>query len=162
MTLCTHLTFIIKLKEIFIFLFSYISRPFIKYYPARYILRKVRHNIFPVSVAIQTTSYCNGYCIICPYRVVYNKLPQGVMTWDLYKKIIDECSYYKVRLLQFFMFGEPLLDKDIVKRLNYAKEKINKAKIIISTNASLLTKELTHQLIKYVDIFIFNVLGITK
>lgn len=128
----------------------------------RSLIRRIRKIKFPIEVAIETITFCNSRCIICPNYDISKELPQGRIPWGLYKKIIDECSKYRVSTIYPYLTNEPLLDTNIIDRIQYAKEKIPYIKIFLSTNASLLTPEKTHQLLKYVDIFSFSIFGITK
>ena len=73
--------------------------------------------------------------------------PVGVMDFDLFKKIINECSEYKiVREVHLHGFGEPLLDQQLIKKLQYAKKKGIK-KTYFVTNASLLNADTAEKLI---------------
>jgi radical SAM protein with 4Fe4S-binding SPASM domain len=57
---------------------------------------------FPLALQIQTQSFCNGRCSICPYPTVCKKLAQGTMEWDLYQKIANRAgtlgNYERLRL----------------------------------------------------------------
>lgn len=107
------------------------------------------HLKFPKYIMLQTTSHCNGRCIFCPYPEVKDELPQGNMGGNLYRKIIDECSQYNssIERIMPYLMNEPLMDEDIVKKINYAKEKNPQSSIHILTNGSLLTEELSMALI---------------
>lgn len=61
------------------------------------------------------------------------------MDMKLFKKIIDECAFNRLnfRVLTLHLHGEPLLDKHLIARIKYAKEKGIK-EIQVSTNSSLL------------------------
>ena len=66
-------------------------------------------------VMIQTTSWCNSGCIICPSKKLRSVLPQGEMTDPLFEKIITELSELKnlTRVMPYLM-NEPLMDKNLV------------------------------------------------
>ncbi len=118
---------------------------------------------FPKYIMIQTISYCNADCIICPYGSLVKKQPQGVMNLKTYKKIINEASNYKVKKILLYLMNEPLMDKDIVSKINYAKEKNPKAIIHIVSNGSLLNKKLSMDLINSkLDYIEFSVLANRK
>jgi len=102
---------------------------------------------FPKYIMIQTTSYCNADCVICPYSSLSKKQPQGLMNLKVYKKIIDEASNYDVKRILLYLMNEPLMDKDIISKINYAKEKNPKAIVHIVSNGSLLNKKLSKDLI---------------
>ncbi len=84
----------------------------------RFIMQK---NIIPELVIIENTNACNARCILCPQNKM--KRQKGVMDLDLYRKIIDDCALLGIRRVQLNATGEPLLDKDFVRRIIYAKEK---------------------------------------
>lgn len=152
---------IIKIRIILALLFAYFSRDFlVPMFPQ--IMRKKGLSRFPVRVMIETATYCNGRCIICPASEISKELPQGKISWELYKKIIDECSGYKVQTFYPYLTNEPLLDEDIIERLVYARNKMPKTEIVLSTNASLLTTDKIPKLCNLVDMIIFHVAGINK
>ena len=94
----------------------------------------------PSEVWIETTNRCNAACPICPHRGMRRR--KGVMEYSLYTKIIDDCSTLRsVRRIQMNLTGEPLLDKDIVRRIRYAHQKCD-AKTALFTNGALLDREL--------------------
>ncbi len=127
-----------------------------------YLLRRIKTDNFPVNVLVETASFCNAHCIICPSYYLSGESPQGVMAQDLYRKIIDECSKYKVTNLLPSLHNEPLLDENIIERIEYARSRMPHTLIQLFTNASILSPEKTRQLLKYVDRFVFNVAAITK
>ncbi|OQX85259.1 MAG: hypothetical protein B6D55_07670, partial [Candidatus Omnitrophica bacterium 4484_70.2] len=102
---------------------------------------------FPKYLSIQTTSLCNASCVFCPYKDIKDLFPKKIMDMRLFKKIIDECSNYKVERIILYMSNEPLTDPYIIERINYAKEKVPWACVHILTNGLLLTDEMRKGLI---------------
>jgi len=96
---------------------------------------------FPEKVMVQTVSRCNAACRFCPYPTVKDDLDQGVMEEALFRRIMDECSEHQdeVQSVMLYLMNEPLLDPNIVPRINYAKERNPQATVHILTNGSLLT-----------------------
>ena len=90
---------------------------------------------FPNLVQIETTNACNAKCLICPHRNMKRLVKQ--MDESVYTKIIDECTKYNCANIHLHNFGEPLLDKRLVERVQHAKEKGIKA-VTIFSNGSLL------------------------
>ncbi|MAG39224.1 hypothetical protein CMO90_04015 [Candidatus Woesearchaeota archaeon] len=118
---------------------------------------------FPKIVQIQTSNKCNAACNFCPYSYTEDKKKFKLMNWNLYKKIINECSQHNVKEILPFFLNEPLLNKDLVKYIDYAKEKNPNALIKIFTNGSLLTDKISNQLLdSKVDEVIFSFNGSTK
>ena len=70
---------------------------------------------FPESLEIQVNTKCNAACSFCPYSYTEGKRRFELMNWDLYTKIIDECSKHDVKEILPFFSNEPLLNKDLVK-----------------------------------------------
>ncbi len=119
---------------------------------------------FPINVQIQTIASCNARCVFCPHGKTKNQLPKGSMDWDLYKTIIDECVKHQVFRISPYLMNEPLLDKDIGERIRYISSKKKFYTYTkINTNASLLTEEVTRDLLDSgLDVLTCSVHGIVK
>ncbi len=106
---------------------------------------KKRQNPLFVSVEIETTSICNRKCLYCPNSVA--ERPAGNIPDELFTKIIDELAEmnYSGRLSPH-LYGEPLVDKRIVRFIAYARERLPGAFIKLFTNGDLLTFELLNEL----------------
>lgn len=113
----------------------------------RYIRSKLIASEFPPEVWIENTNVCNAHCIMCPRDSLTRK--QGFMEFSLYEKLIKEISMFneKVKRIHLHNYGEPLLDRDLVRRIKLAKDKGIKHTYIV-TNGSLLTPELSRQIIE--------------
>ena len=96
---------------------------------------------------LQTTSRCNAACAFCPYPTVADSMSQGTMDDRLLRRIIDECSEHPVQRLMPYLMNEPLMDRRIVERINYAKRRNPRASVHILTNGSLLTERKGDELI---------------
>ncbi len=114
--------------------------------------QKLRNPLFE-SVEIETTSICNRKCTYCPNYSIQR--PTGYMGEDLFYKIIDELAEinFSGRFSPHF-YGEPLLDKRIVRFITYTRNKLPNAFIKLFTNGDLLTYELFLKLLNAgVDVF---------
>src|SRR3989339_413672 len=100
---------------------------------------------FPSNIFVELTNICNLKCPICASRKM--ERPKGYMDFGLYKKIIDECSQYGKVDVMLHMFGESLLHKDFIKMIRYGKQYPD-IKLAFSTNATLLNKEYSKELIE--------------
>jgi len=101
---------------------------------------------FPGSIQFETTSRCNAKCGFCPYPETSKTEPQGTMDDDLFEKIVDEISYYPVRLIQPFLNNDPLMDRKIVTRLEHIIRKNPLSRVSITTNGFLLRPEIARAL----------------
>lgn len=101
---------------------------------------------FPNNIQIETTSRCNAKCEFCPYPQTSLTQPNGVMSQDLFEKIVDEISYYPVHMIQPFLNNDPLMDKQIVPRLELILRKNPQAQVNVTTNAFLMRPEVARAL----------------
>jgi radical SAM protein with 4Fe4S-binding SPASM domain len=107
----------------------------------------------PFLVQIFPVYGCNFRCGYCLHALPREKRGyiSGKTSMDvsLYKKCIDDMTGFndKLKMLRFAGIGEPLLHKDIVGMVRYAKIKDIAENIDIVTNGVLLTQELSQALI---------------
>lgn len=92
---------------------------------------------FPLFLDIEATSVCNLKCPDCVQTST--KFKKGFMDFNLYKKIIDEASDNGCYGCKFHCVGrgEPLMHRDIVKMVAYAKKK-GLIDVYLNTNGVLL------------------------
>lgn len=98
----------------------------------------------PHRVEIETVAACNARCVMCPIPAMSR--PRGIMPEELYRKVIDELVPLAPKEVCPFNDGEPFLDKNILSRIAYLNERIPQAKVILYTNASLLTPRIILEL----------------
>lgn len=108
----------------------------------------------PLSIHMFVSYYCNFKCKYCLHSLSEEQLRlknfhREFMDFSLYQKSINDIAQFKGRLkaLIFAGHGEPLLHKDIVRMIAYAKEKNVAERVEIVTNGSLLTKDISDGLI---------------
>lgn len=99
---------------------------------------QVRPDI-PQKLYLDITEDCNMYCIMCREKL---ETRGQVMDMVLYKRIVDE-TCKGVTSYSLYNWGESLLVKDFRERLIYlANRKRSSAVIDLSTNGTLLTKDM--------------------
>ena len=98
---------------------------------------RARH--LPDIVQIESTNLCNAKCVFCPRDEMHRR--HGVMDFDLFAKIVDECAALGITHVRVHNYGEPFLDKKLVEKVRYAKQKGIKEVGMIS-NGSLITEEI--------------------
>jgi radical SAM protein with 4Fe4S-binding SPASM domain len=108
-------------------------------------------------INIELNTSCTRRCKYCPNSIFDRGLIKNERLMDekVFKKIIDELSQIKFdgRISPHF-FGEPLLDKRLVKFIKYMREKLPKTTILLITNGDLLTIKRYDDLIQAgVDLF---------
>src|SRR4029079_4040640 len=84
----------------------------------------------PEIVQIESTNICNAKCVFCPRDEMERK--QGVMSWELFTKIVDECAELGIGHVRLHNYGEAFIDRRLVDKIAYAKQKGIKEVGIIS------------------------------
>lgn len=101
---------------------------------------------FPEFITLETVKMCNSRCVFCTIDQWPRHTP--VMPAPLYDKIADDiiANHSHVKQLCLTGCGEPLLDKKLPERI-YRFKKEGIAKVVIITNASLLSGETSLRLL---------------
>ena len=125
--------------------------------PEKFVLRD-----FPMHLDIESTSCCNLNCVFCDKLPLLKKDQFGYLDFGLYKKIIDEAVEHRLWGLKLSYRGEPLLHKEIVRMVSYAKKK-GILDVYFNTNGMLLNEDMSERLIDAgLDRISISVEGIDK
>jgi len=90
---------------------------------------------------IQTQSLCNGQCPICPHPALRGTQEQGIMTQELFEKIVHQAAREPLlSCLCFTLQNEPLLDKRIFQWIKHFKALNQKKTAILTTNGELISE----------------------
>ncbi|MDD2958145.1 MAG: radical SAM/SPASM domain-containing protein [Lachnospiraceae bacterium] len=108
----------------------------------------------PYVVYIDPCDTCNFHCKFCPSGdgALLKKTTgrgHGPMDFGLYKVLIDGMGDFKdkIKVIRLYKDGEPLLNPHFPEMVRYAKESGFCERVDTTTNASLLTPELSLQII---------------
>src|SRR5215208_5576918 len=101
--------------------------------------------ILPEIVQIESTNICNAKCVFCPRDEMHRR--QGIMSFDLFTKIVDECAELGITHVRVHNYGEPFVDRKLVEKVRYAKQKGIKEVGMIS-NGSLITEKVARGMIE--------------
>ena len=107
----------------------------------------------PFVLQLAVASTCNFRCRYCPCSnpglLKKNDVRKGVMDFGLYAKIIDGLDEFpqRIKILRLVKEGEPLLNKRFADMVRYAKRKQPSVKVDTTTNATLLTPDLSDDII---------------
>ncbi len=108
----------------------------------------------PLIINIDPSDKCNFRCKFCPTGdlELMKKTPGrlfGPMDFDLFKKIVDDiCEFDQpIKVLRLYKDGEPLLNPHFAEMIKYAKQSGCCDRVDTTTNASLLTPEISLALI---------------
>ena len=98
----------------------------------------------PEIVQIESTNICNAKCVFCPRDEMHRR--QGIMTFELFRKIVDECVELGITHVRMHNYGEAFIDKQLVEKVRYAKQKGIQEVGVIS-NGSLITEAVARGMI---------------
>lgn len=121
----------------------------------------IKLNSYPLCLFICPGNICNLKCKLCPTGLNQEGRKKGFMKFEDFKKIIDECGPYLYDI-QLYNWGEPFLNKDLIKMARYAKQKYG-IRIIISSNLMVLDDKMIKDIIdSEIDMLIFSLHGISN
>src|SRR3954465_12332725 len=103
-----------------------------------------RSPVLPEIVQIESTNLCNAKCVFCPRDEMHRK--QGVMSFERFCKIVDECAELGITHVRVHNYGEPFMDRLLVAKVRYAKSKGIKEVGMIS-NGSLITENVARAMV---------------
>ncbi len=112
------------------------ARRFLNYYLVK--VQRARGNIkvlgFPISLTFEATNVCNLNCPYCFTGDGEVGRKRTMMPMDMYQRLIDELGDHAL-LIDFYNWGEPLLNKNIYEMIRLASDK--GLSTIISSNFSV-------------------------
>ena len=103
-------------------------------------------NYLPPCLFVEVTNRCNLSCPTCQLGTdqAYKGYNKGDITFEQFKKIVDQIPSLIYVTLQGV--GEPLLNKDIIKMIQYCTDK--GISTYINTNGTILTETKSRELVE--------------
>ena len=98
----------------------------------------------PEIVQIESTNICNAKCVFCPRDDMHRR--QGIMSVELFRKIVDECVTLGITHVRMHNYGEAFMDRKLVEKVKYAKDRGIQEVGMIS-NGSLITDHVARGMI---------------
>ena len=96
----------------------------------------------PLSIYIETTNICNFKCSFCPESFEnYEEKTGGFfkMNFDDFNKIADQIKDFNtVVTLNFYMMGEPFVNKELTEFIKYSKQNNISKRTIVTSNVTYL------------------------
>jgi len=87
---------------------------------------------FPYYLTIETGNFCPLSCSLCPTGQGKEGLMKGFLSFENFKKIIDELGDYLL-IIELYNWGEPFLNKEFFRIVRYARNR----NILVSTSSNL-------------------------
>lgn len=128
-------------------------------YLANYVNDIISHESFPLfnKIEIETVNKCNNVCSFCPVNRNKDIRKSQEMSISLFERIINQLSDISYAgAINLFSNNEPLLDKELIKKLELTRRMLNKAYIYIYTNGLLLSPPTLLEILEYVDFIHIN------
>jgi len=98
----------------------------------------------PNKVNIDIGNVCDLRCPLCPTGRGAKGASRGFMHLEEYRHVIDDIGPY-ITNLELYNWGEPLLNKDLISMIRYAKAR--GIPVCISTNLNQLNENMAYDLI---------------
>ncbi|HEV2349348.1 MAG TPA: radical SAM protein [Terriglobia bacterium] len=109
-------------------------------------MRRTKIHAKPVVFKIEPTNFCNFQCPGCRTGTGEDTGPKGMVDFENFKKMVDRMAPYAFKLI-LYMWGEPFINKNIFKMIEYASQK--NVAVQISTNMNVFRPEI--DAVKLVD-----------
>jgi radical SAM protein with 4Fe4S-binding SPASM domain len=90
---------------------------------------------YPKTIIIDPVNFCMLKCPLCPTGTGKLECEKAMMKFELFKKIVDQIPTLKH--ISLFNWGEPFLNSEIFKMINYA----NKKNILVSVHSNFNLKK---------------------
>ncbi|MEK7665090.1 MAG: radical SAM/SPASM domain-containing protein [Patescibacteria group bacterium] len=118
----------------------------------------------PLVVYVEPSGYCNLKCRFCIQKTNGKMLKKDLMSKALFLKMIDDIAEFpeKIKLLRVCGNGDPLINRDIIKMLQYAKKKKVAEKIELITNGIMLNENLIENLPKFLNRLVISIEGLSS
>lgn len=103
----------------------------------------------PLVIQLETCGFCNLKCKFCPGGAADSGIIRDMMLIETFELFLAQCREFpeKIKILRIIGIGEPLLNRNIAEFVSEAKRSGVFEKVEITTNGTLLTRELSDKLI---------------
>ncbi|MBN2067467.1 MAG: SPASM domain-containing protein [Candidatus Diapherotrites archaeon] len=115
----------------------------------------------PLKLSLDPTSICQLKCPLCPTGQGSNARSRGRMEFSSYKKLVDEIApfLYEIDLNNW---GEPFLNKDLIKMIGYAHKKRIRTSVNTNLNVALSESDAEKLVKSGLDVLYISMDGITQ
>ncbi len=110
-----------------------------------FFLKRVKLRSFPTVLIVDPTNACNLRCPLCATGSGKSDHAKGMMTQELFAKVVDALGPYLYEL-HLYNWGEPLLNRHLPDFIAYTKAQ-SPARVFVSTNLNTLSPEMAERLV---------------
>jgi MoaA/NifB/PqqE/SkfB family radical SAM enzyme len=115
---------------------------------------------YPVELVIDPSNICNLHCPLCPTGQGRSDRSKGKMSFDNFRRIIDELGTYLYRV-DLHNWGEPFLNDEIYRMISYARA--NNIEVRVSSNLNIIDRAKAEKLVKSgLDVLIVSLDGASQ
>lgn len=100
---------------------------------------------YPIELVVDPINVCNLHCPLCPTGQGRKERQRGKMSFNNFKRIVDEIGKYLYRI-DLHNWGEPLLNDDIFDIIRYAHYR--GIEVRVSTNLNFLDANKVENLVR--------------
>jgi len=90
----------------------------------------------PYYLTMESGNICNLSCVLCPTGQKRGGMNRGFLSFENFKKILDKCGS-QLLFLEFFNWGEPFLNQELLQMIDYARQK--NIFVVLSSNMNFKT-----------------------
>ncbi|SVE60518.1 uncharacterized protein METZ01_LOCUS513372, partial [marine metagenome] len=111
-------------------------------------------------LTIEVTNNCSASCVMCPRELQTRKIER--MTDDVWRKTVDDAFAHDIKVLDLCGYGDVFLDKDLFRKLDYAKSLNPDFHVYVSTTGVAMIPRKFENTLEYIDTLKFSIYGTTK
>ena len=127
---------------------------------------KLKVGEYPIDIIAEASNICNLRCSMCFQNdktlPISKTTKTPLMAMGTFKKIADECAEHKIPALKLSWRGEPMLNKNFVEMIRYAKSK-GILEVTSLTNGVLMDEKMSREIVNAkLDQLVISIDGFTK
>jgi len=116
---------------------------------------------YPLKLSFDPSSICQLKCPLCPTGQEQKGRSLGRMNFDKFKKLVDETGPYLYEL-DLNNWGEPFLNKNLIKMVDYAHRKRIRTSVNTNLNVPLSENDAIALINSGLDVLYISMDGITQ
>ncbi len=116
---------------------------------------------YPLKLSFDPSSICQLQCPLCPTGQGAEGRSKGAMQFEKFKRVVDEMAPYLYEI-DLNNWGEPFLNRDLIKMVGYAHKKRIKTSVNTNLNVALSEQQASDLVNSGLDVLYISMDGITQ